>query len=68
VHQQIGDREIAGTEIRDIEDRKTPKPETKSGKLTVKCGRAVWVNKGPVDRVFNRDSSRESEEPLWLMK
>jgi hypothetical protein len=37
--RRFGDREIAGIEVRDIEDRETPKPKIKSGEFTVECRR-----------------------------
>jgi hypothetical protein len=53
----IGDRGIKSTGTLDSGKDETPKtPELRSGKVTGACRGRDRVKKGPVDRVFHRDS------------
>ena len=66
-NQQIGDREIAGIGTLDIGKEETSKPKIKIGKRSQAHAEAMTgKTEGPVDRVFNRDSNRESNELIRL--
>jgi hypothetical protein len=60
-------RGLRGQRTIGIRNHKVPKPEITLGKFTVKCRRAVRVNRRTCGSGFIRDSRRESNEPLRLM-
>jgi hypothetical protein len=63
----IGDREIVGTEVIDIREKETLKPDIELGKITVKCRGRDRGKERTCGSGFSRDSMEEFKDPLRFM-